>query len=402
MKLTAKLYKHQQEALEWLKDKPYAILGLEMGLGKSLIAIARAVEVGAKDILIVCPSFLKSNWLNELEKFTVGLNVTISSYASLKKVMDKEYDFVIADEAHYLKNHKSQRSKNFESLLVMHSPNNVLLLTGTPIKNRVGEFWNLLRLCHMGGKVTLFNEFARKNQFFKFQYYFSNAITQYFGYREVTKFVGYRNLEELKPMLNSCRLRIKSKDVLNLPEVSNIDFQIKKKSKFDKDFEELINEDVREGDPAYMVVKKNNAIAKCDYTVKLAQEILENGEKVIVFSDHIKSANEIARQLGVKAISGEVPASRRAELVDIFEQSADTVPLVATIPSLSVGVNLTSCNYMIFNDLPFVPADLDQAKKRIHRIGQKNKCFYYYVYISDMDKNLQKMIYDKRKITEKV
>lgn len=401
MILEAKLYPHQEIAISFALRKKYCILGLEQGLGKTLCALATAINVKAESILIVVPAFLKSNWLNEIEKFTKGLNADITSYSQLSKV-EGRYDFIIADECHYLKNSKAQRSKNFEKVLLDSKPKHMLMLSGTPIKNRVGEFWNLLRLVHHGGNFEAFEPFKRKNHHFKFQYYFSNPVTQYFGNRQVTKFEGMKNIPELKALTNAARLRMKSKDVISLPETTNIDIKIKDKSNFDKDFKDLMNENLEGNNEAYMLIKKNNAIAKCDYTVKLANEIIENGEKVIIFTDHVRSANEIARALAVEAISGKVPPNERARRVQEFERSGKALALVATIPSLSVGVNLTSASYMIFNDLPFVPADLDQAKKRIHRIGQSKKCFYYYVYISELDRKLQTMIYSKRKVTGEI
>lgn len=402
MKLTAKPYHHQEVAISFAQRKKYAVLGLEMGLGKTLCALAVAVRSKTKKCLIVVPAFLKENWKSEIDKFTEGFEPEIVSYSQLGKIECSDYTFIIADEAHYLKNHKAKRSKLFHGLVHKCQPEYMLLLSGTPIKNRTGEWWNLFRLIHMGGKLGQFNDFSRHNHYFKFQYYFSNPVTQWFGNREVTKFEGIRNVPELQALVKACRIRMKASDVLSLPATTEIDHVIKEKHKFDKDFESLIQEDLKENNETYMLVKKNNAIAKSGYTAKLASEIIENGEKVIVFTDHIRSAEQIASALGVKAISGKVEASERARRVQEFENSPHALALVATIPSLSVGVNLTSARYMIFNDLPFVPADLDQAKKRIHRIGQERKCFYYYVYISELDQKLQKMIYSKRAIIEKI
>ena len=400
MKLTAKLYPHQEIAKSFALRKKYCILGLEQGLGKTLCSLATAIELRPNKILIVVPAFLKPNWEAEIEKFTEDFEADIISYSQLSKV-NGSYDLIIADECHYLKNHKTKRSKNFEAILMESKPEYLLMLSGTPIKNRIGEFWNLLRLVHYGGNLPQFDNFKRKNQHFKFQYYFSNAITQYFGHRQVTKFEGMRNIAELKGLVNAARLRMKSKDVINLPETTDIDFKIKEKGKFDKDFKELLNEEGFNNE-AYMRIKKVNAVAKCDYTIKLAQEIIENGEKVVIFSDHVDSASEIARALGAKALTGKVSATERARCVQDFERSREVLALVATIGALSVGVNLTSARYMIFNDMPHVPADLDQAKKRIHRIGQSEKCFYYYVYISELDRKLQRMIYNKRVTIEKL
>jgi SNF2 family DNA or RNA helicase len=407
LKVKAELFPHQEIAIAFAERKKYSILGLEQGLGKTLCSLALAVNVRAKNILIVVPAFLRTNWEAEIEKFTEGLTFTIVSYSQLAKVDSDSYDFLIADECHYLKNSKTKRSKYFEMILKASKPNYLVLLSGTPIKNRVGEFWNLLRLVHYGGGLPEFDNFSRKNhhfkfQHFKFQYYFSNAVTQYFGHRQVTKFEGMRNIPELTQLANAARLRMKSRDVINLPETTNIDVKIKETSKFDKDFKELMTKDLEVNHESYMLIKKNNAIAKCDYTIKLASEIVENGQKVIIFSDHVNSVHKIAGELGTKAICGKVAPVERARRVSAFEQSREPLALVATIGSLSVGVNLTSASYMIFNDLPFVPADLDQAKKRIHRIGQSRKCFYYYVYISDLDRKLQNMIYSKRKVIEKL
>lgn len=370
-----------------------------MGLGKSICALASIVDVKPKRVLIVCPAFLKSNWQNEIGKFTKGVEATIVSYASLSKVKGK-FDFVIADEAHFLKNHKTKRSKNFEEIMLKSKPSHMLLLTGTPIINKVGEFWNLLRLVHLSGNLPEFDRFAKKSQYFKFQYYFSNAITQYFGNREVVKFEGIKNVSELKNLVNKARIRMKAKDVLNLPETTDIDLIIKDKSSYDKELEKIINENKELNHEAYMRCKANNAASKADFTTKTVNEILENGERVVVFTDHRDSASKIARALGVEAITGETPVAKRAGLVSEFEKSNEPLALVATIGALSVGVNLTSASYMVFNDLPFTSTDLEQAKKRIHRIGQSKKCFYYYVYISEMDRKLQKMIYDKRTLLE--
>jgi SNF2 family DNA or RNA helicase len=79
-----------------------------------------------------------------------------------------------------------------------------------------------------------------------------------------------------------------------------------------------------------------------------------------------------------------------------------SVFIVATIGSMSVGVNLQAANYMVFNDYPWVPADLAQAEKRIHRIGQKSNCFYYYIFSSGVDENIFQTILDKLKITREV
>ena len=97
MKLITKLYPHQERALAFALTHPYHICGLEMGLGKSLVALALAIETKAKT-LVICPAYLRKNWENEVSKHTTGLNITIISYGSIGKLESIEYDLVIADD----------------------------------------------------------------------------------------------------------------------------------------------------------------------------------------------------------------------------------------------------------------------------------------------------------------
>jgi SNF2 family DNA or RNA helicase len=143
-----------------------------------------------------------------------------------------------------------------------------------------------------------------------------------------------------------------------------------------------------------MSLKSLNALAKVDTTIKYAKELIEQGNRPVIFTCHRASAKEIANKLGCSLITGSVDVEKRQKIIDDFN-SGDGGGLVCTVGSASTGFNITSTNYMIFNDVDFVPANIEQAKKRILRIGQTKTCFYYYIFTSEFDKKLHDMI--KRK-----
>ena len=394
-KFKGKLFKHQEEGVRFALSSPYHLNGFEMGLGKTATALATACRLNART-LVVCPAFLRRNWLEEVEKFTEGLEVDIISYTSLAKTAPSgKYDFIIADEAHYLKNHKAKRTGAFHAMIKNMKPGHMMLMSGTPIKNRVSEFWSLLQLIHYGGKYPKFEPFHRL--YFKFCNTFSYERSFEVNGFPIVRFDGIKNVPLLKDLINPIYIRRRTKEVLDLPDMMDNFVQSKNSKKFDADLKEAFELfEINPKDAAYMSLKSANALAKVSDTIKLAQDMLEQDEKVIIFSCHRASVKKIAEKFKVKYIDGSVSPDKRHNIISDFNKSGSGV-LVATVGAASTGFNITSANKMIFNDYPFVPADLEQAKKRMHRIGQDKKCFYYYIMSSDFDKKLMEMIYRKNR-----
>lgn len=360
-----------------------------MGLGKSLVALHSMA--GLNKCLIVCPAFLKPNWQNEISKWTAGGEFLISSYESLKKV-DFNFDGCILDEVHYIKNKDSQRTQEVFSIIERVKPQKLIGLTGTPIKNKVIDFWTILYLI-LGDKLS-YNYWAFCNRF-------SNKITKTFGGKSITSFEGInlKNAQELSNIVKSCSIRKKSSDVLDLPEqvynYVNIDDEFDEKLKVE--FEKYLAENSISKNMASFKVA--NALAKTKYSIKIISELLDQDKSVVCFTDHVTSCELIAKEFNVAPITGLM--SSRQELVDAFNKGT-TKLIVATIKSLNVGVNLTSAQYMIFNDFSYSPSDNDQAEKRIHRIGQKQTCFYTYIFASKLDAHIFKILSAKREVIKAV
>ena len=391
-----------------------------MGLGKTSIAIAVAIKSSSKT-LIVCPAYLQQTWQEEINKFVENPKVKIIksveeyekdidfyivSYTSILKshYIFEHIDMVICDECTALKNHKAKRSKNFEKYILEHKPKRLLLLSGTPIKNSVKEWHNLLRLIWHGGKYPEFNDFGIKSKshrkssdigWYAFINTFCNKDSSFWG----TKWTGYKkeNLPYLSKLLRPVYIRKRASQVLDLPKIVNKTIKIGKKSKLDKKLKEAWdNWRKNNKDLAHATIKAESALKKTDSTIELAKEIASQGEKVIIFTDHIESAKRLSAELKASLIMGSTPTDQRQLRIDNFNSNSANF-LVGTIGAMSTGFTINSACHMIFNDISWVPADLMQAKKRNHRIGQTRTCFYYYILLSDIDYQIFQTVLEKTK-----
>ncbi len=361
-----------------------------MGTGKSLIALHTVA--GHETCLVVCPAFLRQNWRDEISKWTQGGKFTVISYDFLARNDVGYYDACICDEFHYVKNKDAKRTLALYSWVVHNKPKTLIGLTGTPIKNRVTDFWAPFKIL-LRDKMGL--------DYWGFANTFSHRRDIRIKGRNVTKYEGLRNTEKLKAFIKPFLSRTLAKNVLDLPDQVYREISIADK-RFDKDLKIKVDLYLKENSLTKNMAstKLVNATAKVRHTIELANTILESGKPVIIFTDHVKPCNEIARMFHVEPIHGESTADRSRIVKDFNEGRQDVI--VATIPSLSVGVNLTRCNHMIFNDYSYIPAEMAQAEKRIHRIGQKGTCFYYYLFAGALDRYIHNMLKEKSLISKKV
>lgn len=424
--MTFELLPYQRETVEFGKRNKYCIYALEMGLGKSFTAIATAMETNS-NALVICPSYLKLKWKNEIKKFypeeTVSLfnsdkefydlwdtRFAIISYHYIDRAesLFAWADMVIVDEAHYLKSMTAKRTEAFHRLVYENSIKRCLLLTGSPISNRVYELYSLIAICNYNPEILESKFLARFDSYVKFANHFSNLreFDVYRGNRrvKVQKWEGVKNLDELKTWIKDCYIRFKSDEVLNLPPYEEIEIPVSYDDNpellevFQK-FTEKSDDSVTGIDAR---VKAQAALAKAPFTVEYVQDLIAQEQKVVVYSDHVESCRLIAEKLGVTPITGETPMKLRQKLADEFMTSKDRLVIVATIGSFSTGIDLYSSFNMVFNDLPFVPGTLEQAKFRIRRIGQNKRCLFHYVLGSVQDKKILEILNEKISTIRKV
>ena len=443
LKPSTKLLDHQEIAVDYFDKHKYVLCSDDMGLGKTLESLAFAIKnrkpLGR--ILICAPAFLKYNWDSEFEKFTEGLVVTvvnglkdipsalfsdviIINYARLE-ICNQLFaicDTVISDESHYLKNEEANRTSIFHEYIRTYRPENLILLSGTPIKNRVYELYSLLKLLSYcpsntnGMKVTdkfkNYMEFARyfsfesKIQFKQFSPRFKKQITV-----KKSVFKGLKNEENLFKLLENKHIGRKTEEVIVLPEMKEVPVYVKYNSKdtqlkkYWDMFEasgttlEELKEDTRD---VLASLKRKSALAKAPFTADMAKNChLETGEQVVIFTDHIESAEIMAKKLKVPFIVGSTPIKKRHSIVKRFT-NGDFPYFVATIGAASTGLNLVNAPFLYFNDPSYVPSDNAQAKKRVHRIGQKKDVLIRHVVGSIVDEKIVSSLQEKQEVIDKV
>ena len=405
------LYPHQVDGVAFLLARRRSILADDMGLGKtrqSLVAMREAEPDGPW--LIVCPASVKRNWAREIEMAfdSPGDITVIDSKPPLPKKDFRgwaiiNYDIVkkhgaglgkipfagfIFDEAHYLKNHQSQRSKACRALVEKFGSPMVHCLTGTPMMNRPRDLFPLLQLVnHSLGKSFL--GFAKR---------YCDAHRGDFGWE--TK--GASNLDELTVQLHGTMLRRTKDEVLDLPGKMRmwltVDVPETARRGMRRVLATLMKETANHAEDAdkkdrlppisrakllarLMPIRSEISGAKWKRTFEFAKGILDQGEKVVIFTcfqELIETVYTDFEDYGVRWMTGGSSAEQRQQAVDDFQNRDDVRVFFATLIAGGVGITLTAGRHVIFNDLDWVPANHWQAEDRLYRIGQSHPVNVYY------------------------
>lgn len=400
------LFAYQKTGSKWLASKKYALLGDEMGLGKSAQAITAAAEVGAERILVVCPASARVNWEREFEKFypfpftsqifSSGKQVpdplcvlTVCSPSLLHMVKGIHFDLAIIDEAHFFKNLETKRTKMLLGREgIIHRCKRVWLLTGTPAPNHAGELYPFL---YVFGQTKL--------SYWSFVNKFCRVVDDAIGKRIVGTKTD-RSLNELKRILKPFLLRRLKRDVLpDLPPILFGTVAVEKDLMAFKTTEEeeqkaqtqedYIRQAIATGefahDPALFAnstpeLRKIIGIQKVKGILDVLIPELQRVEyqKIVLFVVH----REVIRRLregfthagiGVAEVTGRTPALTRQDEVDRFNFDPECRVFLGNIQAAGTAINLTSADQVGMAEQSYVPGDNAQAIMRVHRIGQTSK-----------------------------
>lgn len=404
---------HQKEAIEKLVGNDKYILADDMGLGKTTSTVIASLESGAEKTLIICPASLKINWQREIENYTdksisiiegkkwEPAEYTIINYDILKNFHDPKhpdksdilnygFDLVVMDEAHYIQNVKANRTKIANS--IAKKVGNVWLLTGTPMTSRPMNYYNLLDLVD--------SPVAENWMAYAIRYCAGYQFSV--GPKKVWNVTGASNLEELRDRTKPQVLRRLKEDILDLPEKIITPVYLKLKS---RDYEKLMGEyydwyNSSEESTSLtiqfsklMKVRQVIAEGKIKDTIELAQNIVDQGKKVIIFTNFTDTLNKLTDafpKVSVK-LDGKMSKPQRQHSVDEFQNNDKIKVFVGNLKAAGVGITLTEAEAVIMNDLSFVPSDHSQAEDRAYRYGQK---FSVSVYYPIFENTIEGVIYD--------
>jgi SWI/SNF-related matrix-associated actin-dependent regulator of chromatin subfamily A-like protein 1 len=406
---------HQKEAIQKLVENKKFILADDMGLGKTTSTIIAALESGSKKVLIICPATLKINWKREIENysnktiyiaesknFSTEADYVIINYDIIKnfhdpkkknesQVLASNFDLVIIDEAHYIKNVTAQRTKLIND--IVKNIDRLWLLSGTPMTSRPIDYFNLLSLIDSPVAKNWMAYAIRYCQGYQFNV----------GGRKVWNVTGASNLEELRDRTIGLTLRRLKENVLDLPDKIITPVYLRLKS---KQYEEVMGEyyDWYDKNPEESksltvqfskLTKVRQIIAdeKIAQTIELAENILEQDKKVIIFCNFTDSLNKITEHFGKAAVKldGSMSKPERQRSVDEFQDNPKVKVFVGNIKAAGVGITLTAAEAVIMNDLSFLPSDHAQSEDRAYRYGQKNNVLVYYPIFEN---TIEGVIYD--------
>ncbi len=453
-----KLFKHQEEGIEFLKKTKKAILADSMGLGKTRQAIMAAREDGARTVLVVCPASLKINWKREIEEvypddFAQIINSDFEGTASSipewliinYDILEKKYneimneidhgriDTLILDEAHYIKG-KSMRARAIigarfkkksgeviEFKGIAERMERVYALTGTPILNRPIELFNILKaIGHPLGKVR--SAYSRRYC----GAYLKTIIRRYGPPIRFLDESGATNLNELREKIKDSFLRRKKDEVLDLPpkitDIVACELDYEWQRKYDNawdDYLQFLEEhpipekninniimarQLVEIQKLKQICSKSKITAIADFVESVASE----GEKTIIFSQYtetilkLKEALRGEKKLKCLSLMGSDSMEARQESVDEF-QRGDTDAFILNIKAGGVGLNLDRAGTVIFADMEWSPEIHNQAADRAHRIGQtKTVNIYYFIAKGTIEEDIMEILNSKKGVLDQV
>ena len=433
------LFPHQIEGVAFLLGRKRAILADDMGLGKTRQAIVAMRHLAAGGpYLVVCPASVKHNWAREITVVAPGASTHVIERGSAGQKRSpaanfdsagQEHEWVIVnydilgkhigtlgdvrwaglvfDEAHYLKNHRSARSRLARQLADRAKVNAgghpaVYLLTGTPLTNRPRDLFVLLQLVgHPLGRSFL--SFAKR---------YCAAEKNDYGWQTG----GASNIEELTVQLHGVMLRRSKDQVLSLPPKIRtwLPVEVPKGTGVrdmrkvvelligDKELApgSIVDERRLRGRLLHAVTRARQALAdaKVKATVDLVTGAVEQGEKVIVFSCFEEPVQKLAEEFRGSSVllTGETPSEKRQAMVDRFQQDDRIRVFVANIIAGGIGNNLTAATQVVFNDLDWVPANHWQAEDRAYRIGQTRTVNVTYMIAADTIDDFVQMVLEKK------
>lgn len=421
-------FPYQLAGAEWLASRVQALLADDMGLGKTSQAIRASDIVCAQSILVLCPAAARINWEREFHRFSPfdrpaavvltgsdpiesgGLTVTSYDLLANKKLyaqlMATEWDALVLDEAHFLKERTSKRTKAVygngrKQPGLISRAKRCWRLTGTPVPNNAGELWTHLR---SAGVIDM--------PYWDFVMLYCAGFQSDYGF----KITGHKNTEHLKQLLAQFMLRRKKEDVLT--ELPPIVFSEVTVERSDVQLDPYFYDHIRyEGVPKFLetlkqydstlrgalavtsdttrpaadsmtvleglatsmtTLRRYISLAKLPKFVETIKEELDAGayEKIVIFAifkDTIELCREALRKYGAVTLYGGTPPDKRQRHIDRFQNDPTCQVFIANIAAAGTAITLTAANQVAFIEADWVPANNAQAAMRVHRIGQEKK-----------------------------
>ena len=445
-------FPYQLDGIRWMLNTPNGLLQDPPGLGKTLQVIYLAEELKAQEnyehCLILCGiNSLKNNWKKEIHKHSdesciiIGEKINSKGKISYSSIRDRaeqlynkideffvilnveslrdnliidairnsknNFDLICFDEVHRAKSPTSQQGKNLLKLSQVGKRH--IGMTGTLLLNSPLDAFVPLKF--IGKENSTWTNF--KN--------FYCVYEQRFGHNQI---VAYKNINVLKEEIDSCSLR-RDKSILNLPPKTIIPEFIDMDQSQQKFYENIMDGIVDEVDKVSinttnllgMITRLRQATSspsvltsseivptKIERAIDLVEEIVSNGEKVVIFSyfkDPLYLLADKLKQYKPLIGTGDLDDKVVSDNIDKFQNDPDYKVFLGTVQKVGTGQTLTAATYMIHLDTSWTWADFDQACDRIWRIGSdKPVIIYNLICNGTIDERVWNLLNRKKNISE--
>lgn len=393
--LKTTLRNYQTFGVKYIVHQKKSLLGDEMGLGKTVQAIAAMAALtveGKSHFMVVCPASVLINWCREIQKFSTlevtkvhgndeeallywreNGGVAVTTYESISRfVLPEKFkiSMVVADEAHYVKNPDTQRTKALMKML--ERTDYTLFMSGTPLENRVEEMCFLIS--------CLQPEISRQLEQVKFlstAEQFRQQIAPVYLRR--TREEVLQELPDLMEKEQWCILGEQEKKIYEQAVLSENFMAIRQVS--------------------WQVDDLGNS-SKASRLLQLCDQAKEQKRKVIVFSFFRGTLQKVTELLGARCmepITGAISPQRRQEIVDEFTKAEDGAVLVSQVQAGGTGLNIQSASVIIFCEPQIKPSIENQAISRAYRMGQVRDVLVYRLLADDtIDEQIMELLKNKQ------
>jgi SNF2 family DNA or RNA helicase len=410
------LLPYQRAGVKYALEARRVLLADSMGLGKTAqgIALALDTKMNGGKTLVVVPPHLRLQWLKEFRRFAPSVKVITvkgrkthgisrhdvliigdSVVGAWAMKLAGKYKTLIVDEAHSMKNEKTQRAHGVKQIANSIPANGIIaLMSGTLTPNRPSELLSPLRII---GRLD--NVFGSRKQF----------LMKYCDYRMVNGFPnmnGASNTTELNTVLRgTCMVRRRKEDVLSdLPDkrraqldVELTDGEMNEYRTAERDFLRWVMDKYgadawQRASKAEVITRMNKlrellGIAKVNAVVEHVNSLIAEGEQVVVFAYHrqvLKALYEKLEQHGIVMVAGGSTPEAKQRYVERFTDKQVSV-FLGQYESAGTGLNLTSASHVVLAEMPYSPSTGQQAEDRCHRIGQSNHVVAWWITAVDAE-----------------
>ncbi|MEH6988908.1 DEAD/DEAH box helicase [Cytobacillus firmus] len=422
-----------------------AILADEVGLGKTieagLILKEYMIRGLVKKVLILVPASLVSQWAMELNsKFFIPAvaqrksyvweqcDVVVSSIDTAKRnphrdiIYSLDYDLIIIDEAHKLKNNKTRNYEFVQNLKKKFC----LLLTATPIQNRISEIFNLVSLLkpgHLGNESAFYENYKKDSRSLNDDAHLKELVNKVMiRNRRADTGIEWtkRHVETIPIEFSQAELELyeavtelrSEENWVSSSQFSVMTLQREACSSREAVYFTLQNMLKRQEQPSIAfqeqiqyLIKKVEAVQQNSKAQKALELIQKINDKVIIFTEYRATQMYLQwflKQYGITSVPfrGGFKRGKKDWMRELFQKNAQV--LIATEAG-GEGINLQFCNHIINFDLPWNPMRLEQRIGRIHRLGQeKDVMIYNFATKETVEEHIMKLLYEKIHLFEKV